>query len=121
MRLSRPHKISLDDFMNYDRVAVINTEITMPTIGRDRDGLKIWEGLAVGIALQAIKNSYVAHGWPEIAPLDEVDLRKGLIDLISDAGFPAWDALDPYREPEDGTRSDDLVDERDEPRGQILR
>lgn len=90
---------------------------------RDRSDLKKWEGLAVAIAMQAIRNSYVAHGWPEIAPLDMGELEKGLIDTISDAAFKAWDELDPdpNREPEDGTRSDDLYEDWREARGAILR
>lgn len=86
---------------------------------RDRDDLKKWEGQAVALAMQAIKNSYVAHGWPEIAPIDMGQLMKGLIDSISDSTFPAWNEMDPAAEPDD--RSDEKYEDWREARGSYLR
>lgn len=77
------------------------------------DTLRDWQARAVALALNAIKISYEAHGFDDIAPLDEATLIAGLADDISEATYPAYRELN---DPPDiyGTEADKAWEERKE-------
>ncbi len=80
-----------------------------------RSDLEKWQARMTHIVLRHIETSYRIQGFDGIAPFKASELEPYLKDGLSDACGKAWAALDPHawmNEPGDGTRSDDLYEER---------